>query len=234
VTSPESGSGVVLFEGLPGSGKSTVSSEVSKRLSEAGLSCRWAQEESRTHPFFGPNIRAQHRQRDFTDVCLKQWSTVAQQSQEAVLVLDGCAFQSSVRYLFEQCVSAETIRSYWKAAETTLAQAAARFVYLMQADPRSFMYERTLPLRGVQWVSKLVAYVESTPKGREARLVGVDGMVEFWMRYRDVCDDLVERSVLSVLKIDTSAIEWAAAEDEATAWITGELARGSRRAQRRH
>ena len=224
MVSAASGSGVVLVEGLPGSGKSTVSLRVSERLSAAGFSCRWVLEESKSHPFFGPTIRAQRRRGDFTDVCLKQWSLVVQESGGAVVVLDGCAFQSTVRYLFEQCVAIEAIRSYWQNAEAILTQTGARFVYLTQPDPRSFMYAQTLPRRGAAWVSKLVSYVESTPKGREARHVGVAGMVEFWMQYRDVCNDLVERSALPVLEIDTSALKWAAVEDEAAGWTLDGIA----------
>ncbi len=219
---PVPSSGVVLFEGLPGSGKSTVSSRVSERLAAAGVSCRWALEESRSHPYFGPSVRSQRRRSDFADLCLEQWSLVVRDSETAVLVLDGCAFQSTVRYLFEQCVAVEAIRSYWHDAEVILAQAASRVIYLTQPNPRSFMYERTLPLRGEPWVSRLVSYVESTPKGRDARFVGVGGMVEFWMQYREVCDDLVERSVLPVLNLDTSAMEWSAVEDEAAGWTLGE------------
>jgi hypothetical protein len=214
---------VVLFEGVPGSGKSTTSRRVYERYSASGLSCHWALEESKDHPFFGAAVRARHRETEFAEICLRQWSAVVDASRGDVWLLDGCAFQSTVRFMFEQCTDLDEILRYWSRAEQILSEAGTMLVYLEQRDPAGYMRDHTLAARGATWTSKIVAHVESTPRGREQTLRGVDGIIEFWMQYRALCDQLVERSRLPLLRLDCSERPWAEVEDLTVEVISREL-----------
>src|SRR5437660_1105300 len=64
---------VVLFEGLPGSGKTTTSNQLAAVYLQRGTPCVWVREETKDHPFFGPEIRRLHRRADYDEICLAQW-----------------------------------------------------------------------------------------------------------------------------------------------------------------
>jgi hypothetical protein len=151
-------------------------------------------------------------------------------TRDAVWLLDGCAFQSTVRFMFEQDADLEEIRRYWSRTEETLAATPTAVVYLEQSDPRAYMRDETIASRGQPWLSKIVAHVESTPRARGQALHGVDGTIEFWMQYRSVCDDLLARSRLPVVRLDCTERTWADVEDLACEQISEKLRATSARA----
>lgn len=210
--------GLLLLEGLPGSGKSTLSQRVSERLTEDDVPCRWVLEESRSHPFFGPAVRAGHRESGYVAACLAGWSAAVACSRETLWILDGCALQSTVRFLYAQDAPPTVIRDYWAEFETIVGVGGTGLVYLVQSDPRRFLIEQTMVARGESWVTKLVDYVEATPLARRSSLRGVDGMVEFWLRYGELCDELVHNSALRILEVEGRPEEWPTVEDRIVDW----------------
>jgi len=189
-----------------------LSRRISDRLAGHGISCRWAREEARDHPFFGPAVRRQRAQPDFAEVCLAQWCMVVKCVRDTRWVLEGCALQSTARLLFDQDVPTVDVVAYWARFASIVSNADATLVYLIQPDPWQAMND-TIAARGSEWVSKLVDYVERSPVGRAHGLKGVDGMITFWMRYRELCDRFVGTGALPVLTIDVGTPDWRSVED---------------------
>jgi hypothetical protein len=215
MTGPRS---VVLVEGLPGSGKTTTSRQIAAAYRHRGESCAWILEEAKDHPLFGADVRSRHRQPDYDAVCLAQWARLQDPSDGPQrLVLDGCALQSTVRFMFEQNWPMSRIETYWRRFQYCVAPIPVAFVYLQDPDPESFIRDHVTQVRSDVW-QKIVRHVEQTPMGRVLIDGGFDASVEFWVRYRQVCDALVAQTELPLLVLDISA-EWDDVTPRIMAWL---------------
>jgi hypothetical protein len=209
---------VVLLEGLPGSGKTTTSQQIAAVYQQRGESCVWLLEEAKDHALFDADVRRQHRRADYDDICLARWGRLLDRSDGPQrLVLDGCALQSTVRFMFEQNWPMSRIESYWHRFERRLAPIAVAFVYLRHQDPASFIRGHTRQVRANVW-AKIAAHVEQTPAGRALASKGFDAPVEFWVRYAQVCDDLVAQTRLPLLQLDISG-GWENVVPDTMTWL---------------
>lgn len=209
---------LVLFEGLPGSGKTTTSRQVAASYRAEGLTCRWALEEDDLHPAFGRDVRRQHRRPDYDDICIRRWQYLVERACEGPWLLEGCAFQSTVRFMFEQAWSLDRIEAYWRRFEAVVAAVGAVHVHLVHPDPESFLRSHTMAVRAPVW-SKIAQHVERTPAGRALAHEGVDEpSVEFWVRYHGLCCGLLAASSLPVLTLDTHD-GWDQAADRVVQWL---------------
>jgi hypothetical protein len=193
---------VVLLDGLPGSGKTTTSQKLAAVYAQRGEPCVWLLEEAKDHPLFGADIRRQHRRADYDTICLAQWARLLDELDDPErLTLDGCALQSTVRFMFEQSWPMNRIASYWHQFQQCLAPIPVSFVYLRHPDAASFILRHTMHVRTDVW-PKIAQHVEQTPAGRMLASEGFDASVEFWVRYRQVCDDLLAQTNLPLLELD--------------------------------
>jgi hypothetical protein len=207
---------IVLIDGLPGSGKTTTAREIAAGLRLRGVSCEWEREEARDHPYFGSEIRRQHRRPDYDQICIDRWQLLVDSPEPIWRVFDGCAMQSTVRFMFEQDWPIDRIESYWRRFEQT-TRGRAVLVYFTHPAPAAFIRTHTTRVRGDDW-PKIADHVRGTPAGRRLEREGASASVEFWVHYRRLCDRLIARSTLPVLTIDVGN-GWVQVTDSVLAWL---------------
>ena len=195
---------LVLFEGVPGSGKTASSQALAERYRGAGGEVGWALEEDREHPFFDQELRRSHRSPGFPDRCLDAWQHVVAASAEHPWVLDGVAFQSTVRFMFEQEVPEREIHAYWGSFVGIVAAADPLLVHLRPGDVRSFVREHTTSVRSGVW-HKISTHVRGTPAGRRLAAAGIEAPVEFWVLYSELCERLIDGCDLSTIVVDVAS-----------------------------
>lgn len=211
-------SGLVLFDGVPGSGKTTTSRQVSEAIAASGVECSWALEESGDHPFFGPAVRSRHREPDYGDQCIKQWRRAVEQTEGKVWVLEACALQSTVRFMFEEDWDRSSIEKYWAQFVEVVTAVPVRFVYFRHRDVERFIRSHTVSVRADVW-EKISGHVVGTKMGSRLTDEGVNEVpIEFWVRYGHLCDDLVDRFDLPVLNVDVGA-GWDLATTKILEWL---------------
>lgn len=208
---------VVFFEGIPGSGKTTVSQAVRDVYASRDIACGWALEEAADHPFFGREVRRRHREPDYDELCVSQWERLVEESAQRMWFIEGAAMQSTVRFMFERCWPVDRIEAYWDRFAATMAPTGAALIRLTQRDPAEFVRTHTMEVRAPVW-AKIAGHVESTPVGRALAGEGVDVPVEFWVRYEALCRRLVERGALRAIDVDVSD-GWAGVCDRVVDWI---------------
>jgi thymidylate kinase len=95
---------VWLIEGLPGAGKTTMAEHLCLLARNSKWDAKWYLEESDDHPVHSNLIKAKRRESQFIEECLRAWSRFAERHQgnDAVQVLEGSAFQSTVRFMMEE------------------------------------------------------------------------------------------------------------------------------------
>lgn len=136
--------GLILVEGLPGSGKSTTAHALTRLLASQQIPVRWWYEEERDHPVYIFRDRAtlQHlvdaldrgEYREVILDALAQWQSFAAtvQDMDTVVIIDSCLFGYLTWSLFPFDVPEAEIRSYVSAVADIIAPAHPALIYFYQ------------------------------------------------------------------------------------------------------
>ncbi|HEX5094721.1 MAG TPA: hypothetical protein VFX21_01845 [Acidimicrobiia bacterium] len=189
---------LVLVDGLPGSGKTTTAERMCRRLRSRGIDAAWAAETAPDHPVFPRGFAKSRREPEFPQQCLDAWAAFVDTIGTRTWVLDGAAFQSTVRFFYDERVPYDEIFAYWRAFETIVMPLRPTIFYLRDDNPADRMRTITIPVRGRAWYDKVSNYVARTPAGREFRHLGVEGFIAFWVRYGELCESLLAQTRLDV------------------------------------
>ncbi len=212
---------MILIEGLPGSGKTSLAGYAQEIPQRSGITAEWFLEEHPDHPVFPREVRREQVRSDFPELCLERWRSFAAECarSERIVILEGCAFQTTVRFMFANGLSLDRISAYYAEFEQTIAPLSPRLIYLFQADPGSFLREETMARRGPDWTRKVADYTTATPYARERGLSGLGGFISFWTEYGSLCDKLVEISALPRICIENSDQDWKAIRFRTRSWL---------------
>ena len=181
-----------LVEGIPGSGKSTTAGLLHDACVSRGRAARWWLEEARDHPVTSVALKASAAEPDFPTRCLEAFRAVLE-SENGVLILDGAAMQSTIRFMFANRREVGEIADYFDRWSVLVEPMVPGFVLLDIDDPARHYLDFLIPLRGAEWTGKLVRYVEGTPVGRANAWLGIDGLIRFWSAYQDLCREMLSR-----------------------------------------
>ena len=187
----------IHFEGLPGAGKTTAPKQFCKLLRRNGIDACWWLEEASNHPVTHRDGLAISRQHEFPQNALDLWQKFLNASN-SIVVFDGYALQSTVRFLYANRIAPGHIVDYfnrWQALSPD-----ATLVYLPVENTRDH-FDVVLAERGEEWSGKLYSYVEHTPIGVANGLHGREGFMEFWSNYQELCLELLDAAYVTVYPI---------------------------------
>jgi hypothetical protein len=208
-----------FVEGLPGTGKTTMAEQLCALARKSGLSAAWYLEESIDHPVHGWKLKESRKNSDiFVKSCLDAWRLFAENATKTggIHILEGSAFQSTVRFMLEQEISG--IEGYYASFEEIVFPLAARVVYLRPKDAIEHSL-LTSSSRGDVWAGKVSNYLEKTAYSKSHGLVGTSGMHRFWADYAVLCDRIVRKSALPVKTINVEPGEWERHSAEAANFL---------------
>lgn len=182
---------LLLLEGLPGSGKTTTAEIVCRRLRSVGIASQWYLEETADHPVHPRSVTSARRGPEFSAICLKHWQLFVEKRRddETLHILEGSAFQSTVRFMMEE--DSGGIDEYFSRFQALVEPLAPAFVYFRPDDAvtNSRYISRT---RGEVWTETVTSGETRTPYSVRHDLSGVEGMHVFWARYAELCEALLQ------------------------------------------
>jgi hypothetical protein len=209
-----------LVEGIPGSGKSTAAEAAAAWLTARGIAARWHLEEDHAHPAMPRSLVVRWREPDFTARCTASLARFAEAIPPGgVEILEGTAFQSTARFLWAADRDDE-IPAYLDGLARALAPATPAFLHLRPSDRAAWLRDFVLPRRGPDWEAKLVAYVETTARGRRCGWSGREGFVAFWTAYGEACDGWCEDLPFPRTELAPDADRWPAHEAAVREWLS--------------
>lgn len=179
-----------LIEGIPGSGKSTLAARLCAAASLQGLPARWWLEEASDHPVLPSPLRRAAHEPGYAERCLRAFEAFLK-AEQGVLILEGAAFQSTVRFMFALALPRQDIEKYIRAWDQVVASASPRLLAFQVAELWSHYADFVHGLRGPTWTDKLITYVERTPIALGRGWSGFEGFVAFWTEYQALCADLM-------------------------------------------
>ncbi len=200
------------IEGICGSGKTTSARVICECFAAEGRSARWYLEESADHPVTPKVIRQLPKGADFSVALLRSWSEFLARTEHTASyhILEGYAFQSTVRFMLEYLRPRSEIDAYF-ARWVELGRGRNQLIYFY-VDNVAEHLESAIPLKGRDWVSKVTHYIECLPYGQKHLLRGHSGFVDFWARYQDLCVDLLSHADIQHKIVPAKTHRWTTAD----------------------
>jgi thymidylate kinase len=213
---------LILVEGLPGAGKSTLAHRIARHLARLGRPVRWWYEEERGHPLHAFDDRESlgrvvddlfsgHHAR-FVAAVLDRWrglaSTLA--GGDGTVVMDGMLLGHLTWSLFPADVPPAEIEGYVRTAAGHLRGLRPALLYLRQPDVGAAV-RRTCRRRGGATEAAWTRRATQNPYARRRGLEGFAGMVAFWSAYGALADALFEEVDLPKLAVEVGPGAWAGA-----------------------
>lgn len=208
--------GLVIVEGIMGSGKSTTMRFVAKALDDAGRPAVAIHERADPHPvratdelhhWFEPWRECTSEQ--LARRALARWRSFVEQVRPgaAVPVLDGQLFHGDLTNLFLMEASFDEIAMYCESLAQLIEPLQPLVVYLRQDD-----VERAVRIvcaeRGDAWVKYQVDWKLKGPYAVRRDLIGLEGLIALYQDYRHMTDALFDRLRLDKLMIENSERHW--------------------------
>ncbi len=219
---------LILIEGLPGSGKSSLSEWLCEHLNRQGMTSTWIPELERDHPVIDrPTMRTASAP-GYVDRCIARWQAFSNRVQRldppSSLILDACLFQSSVRFLVEYERGAEEIDRYLPAVEDCLTPLDPHVIYLTQSDAADYLETELVRRKGFETVSRIASYSEGTPYSVARGLQGFAALKALYTAYRRVCDAMIRSSRLPVLELDATRQSESEVRQQVSLWLVDRTA----------
>lgn len=195
---------LILVEGMPGAGKSTLAQGVLRHLGANGIGARWWYEEDAAHPVYcfrnAEELRqvvadlgsGQHGR--VIGAALARWREFAASAAagDEVVVLDGCLFGYLTWSLFPFNVPEGGILAYVSEVASILNDVGACVVSL-RPDGVAASWRRLFAARGEAWAQSAVARATKSPYGERRGLAGFEGLVAYWQAYQRLVDEAFAR-----------------------------------------
>lgn len=185
---------LILIEGLPGSGKSTMAEMLCKATQANGIRSSWYLEESKDHPVHPVDIKHDKYNKNYPDLCLSQWAKFVSENKDSdqLFILEGSLFQSTVRFMLEG-KNQELISDYYSECQSILSSINPKLIYLRPTNAETHV-DWVMEHRGEEWSSKVAKYLEKSPYCYENQWQGKACMASFWSNYAHLCDLLIEQT----------------------------------------
>lgn len=201
---------LLLFEGAPGAGKSSLSQYAAQQLRAHGRAVRWVEEHDLIDSYLAPFERALDAgaSDSYVPALLGCWRALAGDvaAGEAVFVLDGAFFHCTGKRLLASELPADRIEAVYRELAGLLAPLQPLVVHLTGDDERIVRGE--IAERGEQWAEAVAADVAGYPYQRARGRAGIDGMVRFFVESQLVLRGLLAAWPHRVLSIDTTERRW--------------------------
>lgn len=216
---------LILIEGLPGSGKSSLAEWLCEHINAQGTPATWVPELERDHPVIDRSTMRTASASGYGDRCIARWAEFSNAVQRLeprkTIILDACLFQSTVRFLVEYEHGADEIDRYLPTVEGFLAPLYPIVIYLTQTDATEYLETQLVRRKGFETVSRIASYSESTPYSVARGLEGFAALKSLYAHYRVVCDSMVRNSKLPVLDIDTMRLSESDVREQVIRWLPG-------------
>jgi hypothetical protein len=203
---------LVIIEGIMGSGKSTTTLNLARRLQTSGMAAVGITEGVDPHPIrFDWDVAwSEMPPEELAGSSIAKWRAYVDtaKSTEHISVVDGQLFHGNLTSLLLLGAEMELIGAYCRNVVTAIEPLRPLLIYLHQDDIdgaiRAISKER-----GEKWVDYQVDWKLQSPYARRRGLAGIDGLIALYRDYRAMTDQLFAALDIPKISIETSRHEWA-------------------------
>jgi hypothetical protein len=218
---------LIIVEGIMGSGKSTLSKAIARRLRQQRYPAKHVPESFRDHP---TNVTRtlthwqkpwlEHTPETFIAQSLHNWQTFVANARPTrkVYVYDGQFFHGDLTGLFIANTPHVQLVAYIDHLVEIIEPLRPTFIYLYQTDV-AWGLERIATVRGQRFLQRQAEWKVDSPYCAERGYTGIPGLIQLYRDYRSLTDNLYTRLPLPKLAIENSAGAWVQDEQQALAFL---------------
>jgi hypothetical protein len=204
--------GIVIVEGIMGSGKSTTVLRIADRLNASGISSVGITEGVSPHPIrFDWDVPwVDMPAAQLASSAVARWRAYASNTStsESIAIVDGQLFHGNLTSLFLLDADMNLILEYVDDVVAAIKPLRPLLIYFHQADIdqaiRSIAAER-----GDTWVRYQVDWKLGSPYAVRHGLNGLEGLIDLYRNYRQLTDRLYTGLEIQKISIETSGRDWA-------------------------
>lgn len=203
---------LLIFEGAPGAGKSTLSEFAAEQVSLSGIEVTWLEEHVLDSEHFPEFFAHRGDLQAASKALLADWDRLIAHLRgwNGYALLDGAYFGNTLKFLLADGMPVDDLKRLAREIEARLAPFAPSIVYLSGNPQRSV--RRAINQRGAYWAEHIAGDVETYPYQQARGRLGTDGMVEFFVDAYTVFDEILKGSSLPVFTLSTEDGDWPAVE----------------------
>lgn len=204
---------LVFFEGIAGSGKSTTSQNINKRLDEQGLEHRLLREIDEDNPFVIVDVPEDGM--SYRDIATKKWDDFLEKtiSNHSVWLMDNAFLQYPINALVWIDYPRDKIVEHITSVYEKINSNDLKLVYFHGNSVREEV-NRVLELRGQDWIDKNVKSFVVNPFGKKYKEQPIEGIHAFFEEVVSIYEKVLEELPIKILRMNKSSLDWARIENE--------------------
>lgn len=208
---------LILFDGLPGSGKSTTAQWLVKFLRQKQIDAVFLPEALIEHPLWWYQVwdGREYKTPDFIHIpiqafmqtSLHKWKGFTKQATGRVSIVESFFFQNTVGMFMMGGAEPTSLMEYTLEVQQIIRLMNPILIYFRQIHPASAL-RRVCSIRGKEFETELVENMESFPYLRQRKLTGLDGVASLWENIQSLTDAIFENSTVRKIAIEISGGDW--------------------------
>ncbi|MDF1745295.1 MAG: hypothetical protein P1V19_16465 [Gimesia sp.] len=203
---------IIIVDGMPGTGKSTVSQFIHLQLHAMGRPSHWCHEELATHPvrlFYDPERHLSWS--DYNEEAASCWQRYAHElhTQNQTAILDAAIFQNHLRSMLIFNCDRNAILDLVCRIERLIASLNPVLIYLRPKDIEK-NFRDVVEVRGQRMLELWIEAHDQYPYTHRLQVSGYSGFIAFWNEFGDISDRIFEGLAITNLRQDISNEDWGA------------------------
>lgn len=208
--------GIVIVEGIMGSGKSTTVLRISDRLNALGVSAVGVTEGVNPHPIrFDWDLPwVEMPAAQLASSAVARWRDYASyvSTSERISIVDGQLFHGNLTSLFLLDADMDLMFAYIGDVVAAIRPLRPLLIYFHQGDVDQAI-RAIAAERGDPWLRYQVDWKLRSPYALRCGLRGLEGLIDLYRDYRRLTDRLYEPLDIAKISIETSRRDWAGYEE---------------------
>ena len=209
---------LILIDGLPGTGKSTLAQALAETRLKVGKAVSVHYETDQPHPLHPistdamgaawANIHELLTAEDFSEMSLSKWKVFVESLEpDSTSIIESIPFQSTVRVLYQMNAPRSLIDQYWLDWQWLLRDTSSTVIF-HRAENACALINQISTRRGAEWKEYLQAAVQEMPISRTNNWSGWMAVEHFLTTYSTLMDTLLADASVPVLALDGAPLDY--------------------------